>query len=291
MNSRRSLRVHEALTRRGASILVAVVLALLPRAAGAQDPGAGPNAHHEAERIIAAELAMLDASNRLNALAAQPPSGLMDTVRHELAVDAAQYTFRQGARQEELRLYELAGYASVESAVIPLLPPEMQSSFEDSISALHSLYILAGYDQYYLVNVHFNHAYTDTEPLSALRSYYNEAFQRYGIDPSYLASINYIESNFGRVKDTSSAGAQGPMQFLPGTWTEYGQGGDIHDPHDAILAAARLLVHNGAPYNMRNAIWHYNNDYDYVDSVESFARAFRSNPGWLDRMYYWNTFG
>lgn len=268
-----------------------VGLALLPRGATAQDPGAGPTAHHEAERIIAAELAMLDASNQLNALAAQPPSGLMDTVRYELAVNSAQFAFRQGARQEQLRLFEVAGYASVESEVVPLLPAVMRSSFEDSISAMHSLYILAGIDQYYLVNVHFNHAYTDTEPLSSLRSYYNEAERLYGVDWSYLAAINFIESNFGRVKDNSSAGAIGPMQFEPGTWQEYGQGGDIHNSHDAILAAARLLVHNGAPYNMRNAIYHYNLDYDYVDSVESFARAYRSDPGWLDRMYYWNTFG
>ena len=79
--------------------------------------------------------------------------------------------------------------------------------------------------------------------------------------------------------------------FLPSTWTQYGQGGDIHNSHDAILAAARYLVRNGAPYNMRNAIFQYNHDFDYVDSVESFARAYRADPGWLDRMYYWNTFG
>jgi len=101
-----------------------------------------------------------------------------------------------------------------------------------TIAGLHSLYILAGIDQYYLVNVHFTHVYTDTDSLAALRSYYNEAARRYGIDPSYLASINFIESNFGRVKDTSSAGAQGPMQFLPSTWTQYGQGGDIHNSHE-----------------------------------------------------------
>jgi membrane-bound lytic murein transglycosylase B len=266
-------------------------MASLPIAVVAEDPGAGPTAHHEAARIIAAELTMQDATNTLATLAAQQPVGMAETMRHEMAIAAAQFAFRQGARQEELRLYELAGYASVQAAVVPLLPARVRSSFDNSISALHSLYILAGIDQYYLVNVHFNHLYADAEPLANLRSYYNEASRRYGIDPSYLASINFIESNFGRVNGPSSAGAMGPMQFEPGTWQEYGQGGNIMDPHDSILAAARLLVHNGAPYNMRNAIYHYNLDFDYVDSVESFARAFRGDPGWLDRMYYWNTFG
>ncbi len=47
----------------------------------------------------------------------------------------------------------------------------------------------------------------------------------------------------------------------------------------------------GAPANMRNAIVHYNDDYDYADAVEFFARAYRADPQWLDRMYYWNTTG
>ena len=268
-----------------------VLLALAPRVAQAQDPGAGPNAHHEAARIVAAELAMDDANNALTALAGQQPSGLADTMRHEMAVAATDFQFRQAARQEELRVYELAGYDSVQSAVVPLLPPHLQAPIDDAIAALHSLYILAGIDQYYLVNVHFTHPYTDAQPLNNLRSYYADAARRYGVDPSYLAAINFIESNFGRINGPSSAGAEGPMQFLPSTWTEYGQGGNIMDPHDSILAAARYLQRNGAPYNMRNAIWHYNNSFDYVDSVEAFARAYRADPGWLDRMYYWNTTG
>ncbi len=178
---------------------------------------------------------MNQATADLNALAAQQPSGLVETLRKELAVDRAEYAFRAAARQEELRVYELAGYASVESAVVPLLPPAYQGPIENTIAALHSLYILGGIDQYYLVNVHFTHPYSDARPVSALRSYYLEAQNRYGVD-AYLA-------------------------------------------------------HNGAPYNMRNAIWHYNLDYDYVDAVESFARAYRTDPGWLDRMYYWNTYG
>jgi membrane-bound lytic murein transglycosylase B len=266
-------------------------MALPVSVAHAQDPDLGPSPHHEAARIIAAELAMAQATSDLATVAAQQPANAMEAIRKELAIDRAAYAFRVGARQEQLRVYELAGYASLENAVLPLLPSKIQGSFKNTIAAMHSLYILAGIDQYYLVNVHFTHVYTDTESLSALRSYYDEASRRYGVDPSYLASINFIESNFGRVKDTSSAGAQGPMQFLPSTWTQYGQGGNIHDPHDSILAAARYLVRNGAPTNMRNAIFQYNHDFDYVDSVESFARAYRADPGWLDRMYYWNTYG
>jgi len=263
----------------------------MPVGAFARDPDAGPNAHHEAARIIAVELAMQSASAQLAAVEQEKPVGLAETMRHELAVAAATYAFRQAARQEQRMIYDLAGYASVQRAVIPLLPGEIQSPLDDMIAGLHSLYILAGIDEYYLVNPHYTLPYSNAAPLASLRSYYLEAQNRYGIDASYLASINFIESKFGRVNGPSSAGAQGPMQFLPSTWQEYGQGGNINDPHAAILAAARLLVHNGAPYDMRNAIWHYNNSFDYVDSVEFFARAYRADPGWLERMYYWDTFG
>ncbi len=235
---------------------------------------------------------MSQALEQIRAIAAQPPAiGLVDAIQRQLALDGAAYNYRNGAREEELRVYELASYASVESSVLPLVPTAAAQPLEDAVAALHSLYILSGIDQYYLVNVHFLHPYSDARPVETLRSYYLEARQKYGVDWSYLASINFIESNFGRVNGPSSANAQGPMQFLPGTWQNYGEGGDINDPHAAIMAAARYLVHYGAPGNMRQAIWHYNLDYDYVDAVEFFARAMRADPTFLDRLYYWNTTG
>jgi membrane-bound lytic murein transglycosylase B len=61
------------------------------------------------------------------------------------------------------------------------------------------------------------------------------------------------------------------MQFLPTTWDLYGEGGDINDPRDAILAAARLLRANGAPENMSEALWHYNPSDNYVGAVTRYA--------------------
>jgi hypothetical protein len=56
------------------------------------------------------------------------------------------------------------------------------------------------------------------------------------------AAVNFVESAFGRVRSSSSAGVQGPMQFLPSTWAAHGLGGDVHDPRDAGLGAANWQV-------------------------------------------------
>ena len=42
---------------------------------------------------------------------------------------------------------------------------------------------------------------------------------------NYLAAINLIETRFGSIAGLSTAGAQGPMQFMPETWAAYGAGG------------------------------------------------------------------
>ena len=116
------------------------------------------------------------------------------------------------------------------------------------------------------------------EPLPAdeLLSLYEQAAAETGIDWAYLAAINLIETGFGRIDGISTAGAQGPMQFLPTTWEEVSDG-DIRDPYDAIPAAARYLVRRGGPENMERALWGYNNSDYYVLSVSAYADLFRSD--------------
>src|SRR5262249_19873239 len=65
-------------------------------------------------------------------------------------------------------------------------------------------------------------------PPGVLLGFYREAEARYGIPWPYLAAIHLVESRMGRIRGNSTAGAQGPMQFIPGTWAAFGEGGDIN---------------------------------------------------------------
>lgn len=124
-------------------------------------------------------------------------------------------------------------------------------------------------------------------PASTLLRSYHQAARRTGVPWTYLAAVNLVESRMGRIRGTSPAGAQGPMQFIPSTWKVYGAGGDIDDPHDAILAAARLLRDNGAPGDMPGALYHYNPSRDYVRAVTLYARTMQRSPAAYRGYWHW----
>ena len=82
-------------------------------------------------------------------------------------------------------------------------------------------------------------------PARALLRFYREGERRF-VDWEVLAAVNFVETGFNKLR-AGSAGAQGPMQFMPATWRAYGLGGSVHDPRDAILGAANYLrVRSGA---------------------------------------------
>jgi membrane-bound lytic murein transglycosylase B len=47
------------------------------------------------------------------------------------------------------------------------------------------------------------------------------------------------------------------MQFEPAMWHAYGLGGNVDDPHDAIIGAANYLAANRGAKDERNALAHY----------------------------------
>ncbi|MGH8975784.1 MAG: transglycosylase SLT domain-containing protein [Acidimicrobiia bacterium] len=114
-------------------------------------------------------------------------------------------------------------------------------------------------------------------PPAELEGYYREAQSRFGVPWQYLAGVHLVETRMGRIRGISEAGAQGPMQFMQPTWDAYGEG-DINDPHDAILAAARYLQRNGAPDDMANALWNYNHSDRYVRAVTLYAQQMEADP-------------
>jgi soluble lytic murein transglycosylase-like protein len=130
----------------------------------------------------------------------------------------------------------------------------------------------------------------DAAPAAELRRDYDEAQRRFGVHWSILAAINFVESAFGRVRSASEAGARGPMQFLRSTWRKYGLGGDIDDPHDAILAAAHYLNRAGAQHDIDQALFAYNHSTSYVRAIRRFARRMRADELAFLTYYAWQVF-
>ena len=125
------------------------------------------------------------------------------------------------------------------------------------------------------------------EPVEVLLEAYRDAEAEFGIPWKYLAAINLVETGIGRIRGVSSAGAQGPMQFMPATWEAYGGGGDINDTHDAIRAAARYLAANNGANDIAKALWHYNHSHRYVVGVRIYADLIVQHPRAFLGFYHW----
>lgn len=135
---------------------------------------------------------------------------------------------------------------------------------------------------------------------------YKEAAKKYNVDWEVLAAIHEMESTYSTypVGKVSSAGAKGPMQFLPCSWVGWsypncstasdgaignlsnikkhgGYGVDangdgianIWDEHDAIHAAAKYLSDNGYRRDKAGALYHYNRSTIYGESILANAQV------------------
>jgi hypothetical protein len=132
---------------------------------------------------------------------------------------------------------------------------------------------------------------TGSGATSGLPSTYLELFQqsaaRYcpALSWTVLAAIGQIESGDGANVGPSTAGALGPMQFLPSTWSVWGTSGfgrtgppDIMNPYDAVPSAARMLCADGASQGtltgLRAAVFAYNHADWYVNEVLALAAQY-----------------
>lgn len=99
---------------------------------------------------------------------------------------------------------------------------------------------------------------------------FSSAAEKFSVNPNFLAAL-FLTENGNSWKDintswpTSPAGASGPMQFMPGTWSGHKQDGnndgtmDVNNVYDAIYGAAHLVqsmgTSAGTPLGNINQPW------------------------------------
>ncbi len=113
------------------------------------------------------------------------------------------------------------------------------------------------------------------------RGWAQKAASAWGIDWKLLWAVWQVESGTQMSTTVRSyAGAQGPLQFMPGTWRGYAQDGNgdgvknINDARDSLFAAAKLLAVNGADRgNIDGALLRYNHSLSYVAKVKRIAAS------------------
>jgi soluble lytic murein transglycosylase-like protein len=219
---------------------------------------------------------VVDASSVANEL-----SGVEQAIRVP-GVPEAQFVYL-GQREQQL-LHLLEAHPDWVATSLNDLPASIRPAIQADLNAAQQIGTLNG------ISPSLPHWKIIAPPApDVLLSYYQEAQQAYGVPWPYLAAINLIETNMGRIQGLSSAGAQGPMQFMPSTWAYWGRG-DVNNPHDAIMAAGRYLQGHGAPSDMTRAVYAYNPSMLYVRAVQLYAQQMTAEPNTFLAYYNWQVY-
>ncbi len=194
---------------------------------------------------------------------------------------------RAAARRQQLAYRAIGHHPEWDAVVRPRIPQSLVEIYDHNVGARRQLTALSTGDAHATLPAW---RIVEPRPAEELLSYYRKAESASGVGWNYLAAINLVETAFGRVAGVSTAGAQGPMQFMPATFAAYGGGGDIRSPHDSVMAAGRYLAANGFARDPDHALWRYNNSNEYVRAVSDYAAVLARDPAAFDGYYRWDVY-
>jgi membrane-bound lytic murein transglycosylase B len=272
--------------RRGTALLVVATAFAL--GACSEPPSLSTTAKPSAVRTVTPSpvATTLPAQPRL----AQNPAQLADDlVADEQALRdpaATEAVLMDAARRQQVAYRTLARNPDWEAIARPRIPSALLGIYDYNIDARHQLDALLESPKDMLPAWRID----GPAPADELLGYYREAESSTGVGWNYLAAINMIESRFGRIVGLSSAGAHGPMQFMPSTFASYGAGGDILSPHDSIMAAGRYLAANGFAQDADHALFRYNHSDLYVGAVKDYAAVLATGPSAFAGYYRWDVY-
>lgn len=189
------------------------------------------------------------------------------------------------AHLQQLTYGRLADFPDWREPLLAAHPPDIRAIVTKSLDAGKQLRRLSGPTPKELPDWQI----VAPAPAEELLGHYRAAEAEFGIGWSYLAAIHLVETRMGRIRGLSSAGAQGPMQFMPPTWGAYGRG-DINSDRDSILAAARYLRASGAPADMAMALFAYNRHEGYVNAITLYAQAMEADPAAYRGYHGWQVY-
>ncbi|ORB17681.1 lytic transglycosylase domain-containing protein [Mycobacterium noviomagense] len=281
--------------RRAAPLAIGMIMLAVVGCTGSTAPPTTPAAASTARTAPATPLASTTVAARPSApegaqprLAPDPGQLADDLVADELAVrdpSTGEAALVAAARRQQAAYRAIGRHPEWDAITRARIPPALLDDYDRNVDARRQLTAIAQ-----VKDTLPAWRIEPPPPADELLSYYHEAESQSGVGWNYLAAINLIETRFGSINGVSTAGAQGPMQFLPSTFAAYGEGGDIHSPRDSIMAAGRFLAANGFADNHNQAIYRYNHANEYVRAVNQYAAVLAADPITFAGYYRWDVY-
>jgi soluble lytic murein transglycosylase-like protein len=213
-----------------------------------------------------------------------------DLVVDERAVrnpSSSQSALTAAARRQQVAYRDLGRHPEWDPIVRPRIPPWLLEAYDRNVDARRQFTAMSKGQAHATLPAW---RIQSPAPIDELLGYYRKAQSASGVGWNYLAAINLVETAFGRIAGVSTAGARGPMQFMPSTFAAYGGGGDIDSPHDSIMAAGRYLAANGFARDRDYALYRYNNSDQYVRAVNHYAAVIAASPAAFAGYYWWDVY-